>query len=159
MLRPEALAGSKFSVVSSSRTARTWIESSQGPRIQNMSSKRKHNLIFLLDSISLQTCIHFKAEQKASSAKRRDFSSAWNDAACRSLNQSESRACTRPRREQEEDTIPARSFSRHAPRSLVISPCSRPVYLTACIVPSQFLTLIAGVADGASALSSSVRGD
>lgn len=156
MLRPEALAGSKFSVVSSSRTARTWIESSQGPRIQNMSSKRKHNLIFLLDSISLQTCIHFKAEQKASSAKRRDFSSAWNDAACRSLNQSESRACTRPRREQEDNT-PERTLPRRTPRSLVISPCLRSVYLTARMIPSQVFALIVGAVGGVSDLDSSVR--
>ena len=112
-------------------------------------------------SISLQTCIHFKAEQKKAWRQKEGDSTTENDAVNNnSSNQSESRACTALcRKKRRRKTSPAcekLDYPCRRPRSPVISPCSRPVYFTACI-PLRTLALYAGAVDGASALSYIVR--
>jgi len=65
--------------------------------------KGNHILIFLLVSISLQTCIHFKAEQKASRQKEGD--STENDAV--NTLPTKARAVRAPAQEEKKETPPA----------------------------------------------------
>ena len=60
----------------------------------------KHILIFLLVSISLQTCIHFKAKQKASRHREEDF--AENDAY--NTLPTKARAARAPAQEEKKET-------------------------------------------------------
>jgi hypothetical protein len=60
----------------------------------------KHILIFLLVSISLQTCIHFKAKQKASRHREEDF--AENDAD--NTLPTKARAARAPAQEEKKET-------------------------------------------------------
>ena len=111
-------------------------------------------------SISLQTCIHFKAEQKRHRGKRKETSTTENDAVKQQLFQPKREPLVlHPPKKRRRKTSPAcekLDYPCRTPRSPVISPCSRPVYLTACI-PLRTLALYAGAVDGASALSYIVR--
>jgi hypothetical protein len=116
-----------------------------------------NNILIFLLSFNLATNVHSFQNRANRASRQKEGDSTENDAVNNnSSNQSGSRACTalRPKKRRRKTSPACEKFGYpcRTPRSPVISPCSRPVYLTACI-PLRTLALYAGAVDGASALS------
>jgi len=116
VLRTEWMTSHCLTYVTMQEHAVTW--SAQLRRLFQTSTRRNativkgnHILIFLLVSISLQTCIHFKAGQKASRHREEDF--AENDAD--NTLPTKARAARAPAQEEKKETSFLRkSFGFHA---------------------------------------------